>query len=237
MRLDAAIALGLFACGGAARQPLPAEQIVLAPRAPASEPPPPARAEVTLGQIIVDAGFDSPTPDAELRGQVVSWANGSRGCWYARGGRFEVEFVVGIRGNVFDARVESADAAAADCAKNRLIGWRFPEAQTMTHVTATVVARALSPPASDRPPFDRGAAAAALGAVDLRGCAAPGGPTGGGHVSVTFEPSGNVADASVDQPPFAGTGVGACVERQFRAARVAPYDGGQVKVGKSFVIP
>jgi hypothetical protein len=235
MRAFAVAALFLFACGGATRGAgTPAEQMDLAPRPPVAEPPPPVRTEVTLGEIVVSANADTPTPDAEIKGQLVSWANGSRGCWYAEGGRFNVDFVVTIHGNVSDARVEGQDNAAADCAKNRLVGWRFPEAATSSHVTATIVARGTAVVSRA---FDSGAAAAALGAVDVRPCAAPGGPTGAGHVSVTFESSGIVADATVDQPPFAGSVVGACVEHLFHAVRVPPFDGTLVKVGKSFAIP
>jgi hypothetical protein len=190
------------------------------------------RNEMPLGEIVVSATGDTATPDAEIKGQLVSWANGSRGCWYAQGGRFTVDFVVGIHGNVFEAKVEGQDAPAADCAKNRLVGWRFPEAQASTHVTATIVARGT---AVTWRPFDRAAAAAALGAIDVRACA--GGPSGSGHVSVTFEGGGTVADATIDQPPFAGTPAGACVERVFRGVRVPAFDGPPVKVGKSFALP
>jgi predicted Zn finger-like uncharacterized protein len=85
-------------------------------------------------------------------------------------------------------------------------------------------------------PFDRGAAAGALGAVNVASCKRPDGPTGPGHVSVTFAPDGSVATAQVDQPPFAGTAVGGCVAGKFRGARVPAFSGGSVKVGKSFVI-
>jgi hypothetical protein len=85
-------------------------------------------------------------------------------------------------------------------------------------------------------PFDRGAAAASLGAVKVASCKKPDGPTGSGHVSVTFSPDGSVQSAVVDQPPFAGTPVGGCVAGKFRGARVPAFGGGNVKVGKSFVI-
>jgi hypothetical protein len=85
-------------------------------------------------------------------------------------------------------------------------------------------------------PFDRGAAAGALGAVNVASCKRSDGPTGSGHVSVTFSPDGSVSTAQVDQPPFAGTAVGGCVAGKFRGARVPAFAGGSVKVGKSFVI-
>jgi predicted Zn finger-like uncharacterized protein len=92
------------------------------------------------------------------------------------------------------------------------------------------------PSSAGSAPFDRGAAAGALGAVNVASCKRPDGPTGPGHVAVTFAPDGSVATAQVDQPPFAGTAVGGCVAGKFRGARVPAFSGGSVKVGKSFVI-
>jgi predicted Zn finger-like uncharacterized protein len=83
-------------------------------------------------------------------------------------------------------------------------------------------------------PFDRGAAAAALGGVNVASCKKPDGPTGTGHVTVTFAPGGNVTSAVVDSAPFAGTPVGGCVAGKFRSARVPAFSGGNVTVGKSF---
>jgi predicted Zn finger-like uncharacterized protein len=91
-------------------------------------------------------------------------------------------------------------------------------------------------PAAASAPFDRGAAAAALGNVNVSSCKKPDGPTGSGHVSVTFQPDGSVQSAVVDQPPFAGTPVGGCVAGKFRGARVPAFSGGNVKVGKSFTV-
>lgn len=91
-----------------------------------------------------------------------------------------------------------------------------------------------SAPAAAAAPFDRGAAAAALGGVNVAGCKKPDGPTGTGHVTVTFAPSGNVTSAVVDSPPFAGTPVGGCVAGKFRGAHVPAFSGGNVTVGKSF---
>ena len=85
-------------------------------------------------------------------------------------------------------------------------------------------------------PFDRGAAAAAIGNVNFQSCKKPDGPTGGGHIQITFGPDGNVQTAVVDQPPFAGTPVGGCIAGKFRGAHVPPFAGSPVKVGKSFTI-
>jgi hypothetical protein len=87
-------------------------------------------------------------------------------------------------------------------------------------------------------PFDRGAAAAALGAAasSAQACKKSDGPTGNGHVKVTFAPNGSVTTVDVDAPPYSGTAVGGCVAAKFRAARVPPFSGSPVSVGKSFTI-
>ncbi len=84
--------------------------------------------------------------------------------------------------------------------------------------------------------FDRGAAAAALGGIDIQGCKKPDGPTGPGHLNVTFAPDGSVASAVVDQGPFPGTAVGGCIAGKFRAAHVPAFGGAAVRVGKSFTL-
>lgn len=85
-------------------------------------------------------------------------------------------------------------------------------------------------------PFDRGAAAMALGSVNVRTCAQSGGPKGTGHVTVTFANDGGVLGAVIDGGPFPGTAVGGCVAQQFRSIRVPPFSGATVRVGKSFFI-
>lgn len=86
--------------------------------------------------------------------------------------------------------------------------------------------------------FDRGAALKALKAAAdaARSCKQPDGPTGVGRMTVTFEPSGEVKNTLIDGPPFAGTVVGKCVARAFRAAKVPPFRGSPVTVAKSFSI-
>jgi hypothetical protein len=92
------------------------------------------------------------------------------------------------------------------------------------------------PGAGSTAQFDRGAAAAALGAVNVQACKKGDGPTGSGHVSITFSPSGAVSNVVADQPPFQGTAVGGCVAAKFRTARVPAFGGAAQKVGKSFSI-
>jgi hypothetical protein len=84
--------------------------------------------------------------------------------------------------------------------------------------------------------IDRNQVAAALGkvAAELSICVVSGGPSGTGHVKITFEHDGTVSNADVDQPPFAGTAVGDCVARKFRQTQIPSFLGGPVKVGKYF---
>ncbi|HYQ14673.1 MAG TPA: GYF domain-containing protein [Polyangiaceae bacterium] len=85
--------------------------------------------------------------------------------------------------------------------------------------------------------FDKNAAVAALGAAaaSAGSCKKPDGPTGSGKVSVTFAPSGRATATSV-AGDLAGTEVGGCVARIFRAAKVPPFSGDPVTVSKSFTI-
>jgi hypothetical protein len=86
------------------------------------------------------------------------------------------------------------------------------------------------------PPFDRGAAAQALSQVNISMCATPNGPRGGGHVLLTFHPSGMVQNVSVDSPQFHGTSVGACIASQYAQIQIPPFSGGPVKIGKAFIL-
>jgi hypothetical protein len=85
-------------------------------------------------------------------------------------------------------------------------------------------------------PFDRSAAAAALGAVSILGCEISGEPSGPGHIKITFSPDGTVESAVIDKPAIAGTAVGACIVERFRAVRIPAFGGGTVTVGKAFVV-
>ncbi|HEY4104353.1 MAG TPA: zinc-ribbon domain-containing protein [Polyangiaceae bacterium] len=85
--------------------------------------------------------------------------------------------------------------------------------------------------------FDKSAAIAALGAAaaNAASCKKPDGPTGTGKASVTFAPSGRATNSTVTGA-FAGTDVGGCVARIFRAAKVPAFGGDPVTVSKSFSI-
>jgi hypothetical protein len=96
-----------------------------------------------------------------------------------------------------------------------------------------------APPAADPgsgAAFDRGAASGAIGAVNVQSCKKPDGPTGAGHVKITFAPNGTVSAAVIDSGPFPGTAVGGCIVGKFRGPHVPPFSGGAITVGKSFTI-
>jgi cytoskeletal protein RodZ len=92
-------------------------------------------------------------------------------------------------------------------------------------------------PAGGAAEFDPGAAKAALtsAASNASSCKEAGGPTGSGKVSITFAPSGRPTSVAVTGE-LAGTTVGSCVARTFRAARVPPFSGDAVSVSKSFSV-
>jgi hypothetical protein len=91
--------------------------------------------------------------------------------------------------------------------------------------------------AAELPPFDKDAAGAALGSVEISHCKKPGGPSGDGHVVVTFSPSGSAAAAYADTAPYLGTPVGKCVESAYGKARIPAFKGDPVNVGKRFKLP
>jgi hypothetical protein len=94
----------------------------------------------------------------------------------------------------------------------------------------------LAPPET-LPPFDRGAAAAALNAAasSAASCRQPGTPAGTVRVSVSIAPSGRATTAMV-AGAFAGTPVGGCIAKTFRAVRVEPFEGNLVTVHKTITI-
>lgn len=87
-------------------------------------------------------------------------------------------------------------------------------------------------------PFDRDAAAAALGAAATRAtaCRQEGDPSGTANVTVTFAPSGRITSATVSGPPFAGSKTGGCIAATMRSARVPGFAGDKVTVAKTVVI-
>lgn len=93
-------------------------------------------------------------------------------------------------------------------------------------------------PESALGPFDRNAAAQALNAAvaEASGCRKEGDPSGMARVKITFAPSGRVTTAIVQGPPFVGTKTGGCIAATLRRAKVPPFTGSLVTVGKTVVI-
>lgn len=92
--------------------------------------------------------------------------------------------------------------------------------------------------AASGPAFDRGAAAAELRRIaeGVSACRKANGPSGDGHVSITFRNDGTVEQVEVDRPPYQGSAVGACVASKFKLARIPAFGGTVPPVGKSFSI-
>jgi hypothetical protein len=92
-------------------------------------------------------------------------------------------------------------------------------------------------PGAGTTPFDRDAASEALSDAAMRAvsCRMLGGPTGSAQATVTFAPNGHVSGVSVGGD-FAGSVVGACIGKLFRAASVPPFAGDPVTVAKRFTV-
>jgi hypothetical protein len=86
--------------------------------------------------------------------------------------------------------------------------------------------------------FDAAAARTALEEQlpEAARCRVPGGPTGMTDVSVTFAPNGSVSSALITEPPFANTGVGTCISKALKRARVKPFTGGSASVSQRISI-
>ncbi len=91
--------------------------------------------------------------------------------------------------------------------------------------------------------FDLEAAERALLAVDVSACRAAAGPSGKGHVKVTFAPDGSVSAARFDKGEpndttvdFGRTPRGDCILERFRAATVPAFTKSPVAVGKTITL-
>lgn len=110
--------------------------------------------------------------------------------------------------------------------------------RTLVRGTALLFVLTLVPLASaDSAGFDKGAASKALSGVNLGHCKVPNGPKGPGHVKITFELTGAVQSAVVDQGAYLKSPpVSKCIAAEYRKIKVPSYSGSPVTVGKSFTI-
>jgi predicted Zn finger-like uncharacterized protein len=92
-------------------------------------------------------------------------------------------------------------------------------------------------PAAGGAAFDTASAKTALtaAAANASSCKEAGGPTGSGKVSIIFAPSGRPTSVAVTGD-LAGTTVGSCVAKLFRATRVPAFSGDPVSVSKAFSV-
>jgi hypothetical protein len=101
------------------------------------------------------------------------------------------------------------------------------------HVAGCVKPAPPSPTSTD---FDRGEAAAKLGAVNVNTCLVAGELDGAGRIWLTFAQDGRPIRTELE-PPYAGTATGACIEEKFRNVRVRAFArGGSVRVSKAFTL-
>jgi hypothetical protein len=81
---------------------------------------------------------------------------------------------------------------------------------------------------ANAPPFNKEAARSRIAAVQPTLIAAcPQGwddPSGVGHVTLTFEPTGSLSSVVID-PPYAGTPMGTCIANKFRTVTVPAFSG------------
>lgn len=117
----------------------------------------------------------------------------------------------------------------AELGKTRVVKGNFPVGVEMRQRVAFA-----RPGPSSLPGFGRAEAAGGLGGVDTRVCKAPNGPTGSGHVTVTFAPSGKVILAHVDGGPFIHSAIEGCITDAFEKVTIPPFSGNPVMVGKMF---
>ncbi len=223
------------------------------------------KADVAVnGDFVVTATWDSGA-DVDLDVSILD-PNGTRAAWASRAKGVRVEgatsksreslalssgatgpFVVELVRASGSTAAVSGSLAVRALGLTQTVPFTFPSGQSRLQL-ARVDVRMESNlvPVDDvgqdatvtgAPPFDRSTAARLLSgaASSARSCVDENGPTGSGRALVTFSPTGSVTRVSIDAP-FAGTPVGNCVSNRFRSIRMAPFSGGEVTVGKTFVI-
>lgn len=154
-----------------------------------------------------------------------------------------VQTAAPTRAKPVDAPTETAaKPAAAPVPAKAAAASAEPAAPTQPAAPATAKEpskpAAPSGPSTPAGPFDREAAAAALGAgaAQASSCKQPGDPSGVASVVITFAPSGRVTSANINGPPFAGTATGGCIAAALRKVHVPAFEGDRITVSKTIVI-
>lgn len=195
-------------------------------------------------RTLAHAPAATPTPVAAPRGA----ARPRIAPWLAIAASVALAFGAGavVKKQTSDEAIRSEAARAAEIERTRQESARAADARKQSSLTAAMREQSSGTSAvgdggagagEGSGPFDRGAAARALSGVSVDACKAAGGPTGEGHVAITFEPDGSVRSVVVDAAPYAGTTVGGCIAGRYRAVTVPPFQGAPVQVGKRFSIP
>jgi hypothetical protein len=109
--------------------------------------------------------------------------------------------------------------------------------------TRVVVVHEVAPPVAapiDGSPapagFDPAQARAAVEAVDVAECWAPGSTHGMGVARVTFHPSGTVGLVEVTNPVDGASLDAACMARKYGSLRVTPYSGAPIAVTANIIV-
>jgi hypothetical protein len=167
-------------------------------------------------------------------------------------GRVETKFVIDITGHVESAEDATArdplgDDEARACIVSKFKALEFPPPNPSVKMVVNYPL-VFRPEDSDDPTirasagnnvrsaFNTGAAAAVIATVNVSSCAQTG-FHGTGHVKITFDPSGVVTKAVVDNPPNINPAQSACISKAYGAAHITPFGGTPVTIGKSFNVP
>lgn len=88
--------------------------------------------------------------------------------------------------------------------------------------------------APNLPPPDPAAIKKVLASVNMASCWRQ--DYGQVHVMVTFQQDGTVVSAAVDTPKLSTVDEQQCVKAAFKDGHIPPYDGGQIRVGRSYAV-
>ncbi|HEX6277747.1 MAG TPA: zinc-ribbon domain-containing protein [Polyangiaceae bacterium] len=190
-----------------------------------------------LQPILVAAGVPIPAPASTSTGPEPS-ASPARSAEPAPSEAATAEPAASVPPSASVAASAAPSAAApATLGATRPAAPRSSAASTAPREAETAPPKDEAKPAAGGAEFDTASAKTALtaAAANAGSCKEAGGPTGTGKVSITFAPSGRPTSVAVTGD-LAGTTVGSCVAKLFRAARVPPFSGDPVSVSKAFSV-